>query len=288
MRQEAMKSIADRNLIRQYLLGRLDEQRELEEQLSDGILNDEAMIDIADSVEDEIIEEYMDGSLNAEHKEAIEKYFLRPPQRQEKLRSAQLLEHYFETRASRYSATNRENLVRPHIPWFSLFRTYGALAALALVTVSTVVYVNSVRLGRERLANELAKEREHSSNLAPQAELVQPSIVSLTLVGDRSRGPEAQIPQIDLKSSTQRVVVEIALQHAGSGPYDVRLESKAGDNPMWSAKLLPIISSTGDARLVFDVPARTFQSDTYSFVVSSTSATGASTKHYDFQVKGAK
>lgn len=283
-----MKSIADRNLMRQYLLGRLDDQRELEEQLSEGILNDEAMIDVVDSVEDEIIEEYLGGSLNAEHKKAVEKYFLRPPQRQEKLRSAQLLEHYFETRASRYSATNRENLVRPHIPWFSQFRTYGAFAALALVTISTLVYVNSIRLGRERLANELAKEREHSSNLATQAELVQASIVPLTLVADRSRGPEAQIPQIDLKSSTQRVVVEIALQHAGSGPYDVHLESKAGDNPMWSAKLLPIISSTGDARLVFDVPARTFQSDTYSFVVSSTSATGASTKHYDFQVKGAK
>jgi len=285
-----MKSIADRNLIRQYLLGRLDEQRELEEQLSDGILNnDEAMIDIVDSVEDEIIEEYLGGSRNAEHKEAVEKYFLRPPQRQEKLRSAQLLEHYFETMAPRYSATNRD-LLRPYIPRFSRFRIYGAFAALALVTISTLLYINSDRHARQRLANELAKEREHSSNLATQAELVPPSIVPLTLVADRSRGPEAQIPQIDLDldSSTQRVVVEIALQHAGSGPYDVRLESKAGENPMWSAKLLPIISSTGDARLVFDVPARTFQSDTYSFVVSSSSATGASTKHYDFQVKGPK
>jgi len=162
MKQEAMKSIADRNLIRQYLLGRLDEQRELEEQLSDGILNnDEAMIDIVDSVEDEIIEEYIGGSRNAEHKEAVDKYFLRPPQRQEKLRSAQLLEHYFETMAPRYSATNRD-LLRPYIPRFSRFRIYGAFAALALVTISTLLYINSDRLGRQRLANELAKEREHS------------------------------------------------------------------------------------------------------------------------------
>jgi len=283
-----MKSIADRNVVREYLLGRLDEQRELEEQLSEGILNDEAMIDIVDSVEDEIIEDYLGGSLNEEHKKAVEKYFLQPPQRQAKLRFAQLFEHYFETRASRYCAANREDLVRPHIPWFSQFRTYGVFAALALVTISALVYVNSVRLSRERLASELAKEREHSANLATKAELVQPSIVPLTLVADRSRGPEAQIPQIHLKSSTQRVVVEIALQPAGSGPYDVHLESKAGDNPMWSAKLLPIISSTGDARLVFDLLARTFHSDTYSFVVSSISASGASTKYYDFQVKGAK
>jgi hypothetical protein len=287
MSREAMKSIADRHLIRKYLLGRLDEQTELEEQLSDGILSDEAMIDIVDSVEDEIIEEYLAGSLNAEHQKAVEEYFLRPPQRQEKLRSAQLLEHYFETRASRYSATNGKNLVRTHFPRFSHFRIYAAFATLALVIMSTLVYVSNVRRGRERLANEVAKESEHSSNPATQAELVQPSIVPLTLVADRSRGPEAPIPQIDLKDSMQRVLVEIALQHAGSGPFDVRLESKAGDKPIWSARLLPIISSTGDARLVFDVPSRTFQSDIYSFVVSSTSATGVSTKHYDFQVNGA-
>jgi hypothetical protein len=112
--------------------------------------------------------------------------------------------------------------------------------------------------------------------------------MSLTLVADRSRGAEALIPQIDLRSSMQRVLVEIALQHAGSGPYDVRLESKTGANPIWSAKLLPIISSTGDARLVFDLPARTFQSDIYSFAVSSISTAGANTKHYDFQVKSEK
>jgi len=284
MKQEAMKSIADRNLIRQYLLGRLDVQGELEEQLSDSILNVE-MIDVVDSVEDEIIEEYVSGSLNAEHKRAVEKYFLRPPQRQEQLRFAQLLEHYLETRASHYSATNGDNL---HIPWLSQFRTYGAFVASALVIIATLVYVNNVRLGREHLAKELAKERAHSSNLAAQAESVQPSIVSLTLVADRSRSPEAPIPQIDLQSSTQRVVVEIALLHSGSRPYYVRLENKAGEATMWSANLLPIISSAGDARLVFDVPALTFQSATYSFVVSSTSATGVSTKHYDFQVKGAR
>lgn len=280
-----MKSIADRHLIREYLLGRLDEQTELEEQLSDGILSDEAMIDIVDSVEDEIIEEYLAGSLGPEHQKAVEEYFLRPPQRQEKLRSAQLLEHYFQTRPSRYSATS--GLVITHFPWFSQFKTYAAFATLALVIVSTLVYVSNVRLNRERLANEVAKVNGHSSNPVTQAELVQPSIVPLTLVADRSRGPEALIPHIDLKSSMQRVLVEIALQHAGSGPFDVCLESKAGDKAIWSAKLLPIISSTGDARLVFDVPSRTFQSDIYSFVVSSTSATGASTKHYDFQVNGA-
>lgn len=278
-----MKSIADRNLIRQYLLGRLDEQEELEEQLSDSILNVD-MIDVVDSVEDEIIEEYLSGSLTAEDKRAVEKYFLRPPQRQEKLRFAQLLEDYFETRASHYSATMKDNL--PHIPWLSRYRTYGAFAAFALVIISTFVYVNNVRLGREHLAKELVKEREHSSNLAAQAE-VHPSVVFLTLVADRSRGPEAPIPRIDLQSSTQRVVVDIALRHASSGPYYVRLENKTGDKPMWSANLLPIISGTGDSRLVFDVPALTFEFGTYSFVVSSSSATGASTKHYDFQVKRA-
>ena len=52
-------------------------------------------------------------------------------------------------------------------------------------------------------------------------------MVPLTLVADRSRGAEAPIPQVDIKSSTQRIIVEIALQGVASGPYDVRLARRA-------------------------------------------------------------
>ncbi|PYV53574.1 MAG: hypothetical protein DMG98_20685, partial [Acidobacteria bacterium] len=93
----AMKNITDLNLVRQYLLGRLDEQADLEDNVSDGILFNDEMTDIVDSIEDEIIEEYLEGSLSSVDREAVDKYFLQPPERQEKLRFAKLLKHHFET-----------------------------------------------------------------------------------------------------------------------------------------------------------------------------------------------
>ena len=98
-----MKSIADRNLMRDYLLGKLDEQTELEDKLSDDILNNnnEEISDIVDSIEDQIIEGYLEGTLNLADTDAVDKYFLQPPQRREKLRFAQILKHYFERHVRR-------------------------------------------------------------------------------------------------------------------------------------------------------------------------------------------
>jgi hypothetical protein len=285
---QIMSKIADHNMIREYLLGRLDEQPELEEKLSDGILLNEEMTDIVDSVEDEIIEEYLEGSLNSADRDAAEKYFLQPPQRKEKLRSAQLLKHYFETKTSRYIATERQKFVILPAPLVSHFRTYGAFAALALITISSLIYVSRVDRSHARLENELAQERARSSNLLKQAELLQPSMIPLTLVANRSRGADTLLPQVQIKSSTQRIIVEIALQSAAAVPYDVRLETKNGERSLWSARLLPLISSSGNARLVFDVPARGIESDVYSLVVSSGSPSTGGLRHYDFQVKLAK
>ena len=280
-----MKNITDLNLVRQYLLGRLDEQADLEDNVSDGILFNDEMTDIVDSIEDEIIEEYLEGSLSSVDREAVDKYFLQPPERQEKLRFAKLLKHHFETKPSRYSGTKHENFVRVPVPWLSHFRTYGQFAALVLLIFSTLIYVNGVRRSQGRLESELVQERERSSNLVKEAELLQPSMVPLTLVADRSRGAEIPIPQVKIKSSTRRIIVEIALQGGPSGPYDVRLETKEGKGPLWSARLSPLISSSGDARLLFDLPSRGIESDVYSLVVSS--PTGA-LRRYDFQAKLAK
>src|SRR5439155_19686998 len=180
-----MKKITDRNLVRQYLLGKLDEQAELEDNLSDGILFNDEMTDIVDSVEDEIIEEYLEGSLDSADRDAVDKYFLQPPERKEKLRFAKLLRRHFDTKPSRYSDTKHENLVRPPVAWLSHFRTYGQLAALVLVSISSLVYVTGVRRSHARLQGELAQERGRSASLLKQTDLLQPPMVS----PNSNRGP---------------------------------------------------------------------------------------------------
>src|SRR5580765_4075607 len=94
-----MKSnLPDRSLVRQYLLGRLDRNKELEDQLSNDILFNDELSEMVESIEDEIIDDCLDGTLDSADKDAVDGYFLRPPERKEKLRFAQLLRHHLARR----------------------------------------------------------------------------------------------------------------------------------------------------------------------------------------------
>src|SRR5882672_7079654 len=90
-------SIPDPSLLREYLLGRLDDKEELESDLSERILLNDELSDMVGVIEDEIIEEYLDGALNTADRTAADEYFLRPLQRKEKLRFAEVLRRHFET-----------------------------------------------------------------------------------------------------------------------------------------------------------------------------------------------
>jgi hypothetical protein len=270
-------SLPDSSLIRQYLLGRLDENIELESDLSERILFSDDLSDIVDSIEEEIIEDYLDGVLNSVDKNAVDKYFLRPPERREKLRFAKLLRHELHN-------TNPDAFVRPPIVWSSYFKTYGQVAALILLSVLGLLYVSGVRKRQARLEGELSQERQRSASVERKEQLSS-SLMALTLVSDRSRAAGAQIPHLEVTPSTERIIVDIALQGSPSGSYDVVLETKDGKGPIWSARLLPIMSPSGDARLVFDIPLRGIESDIYSFVVSPTLAGPGRGKHYDWHIK---
>jgi hypothetical protein len=277
-------NVTDRDLVRRYLLGRLDEQAEVEGKLSERILFDNEMAEIVDSVEDDIVEEYLDGSLDSADRRDVETYFLQAPERNEKLRFAKLLRRHFETKSSHHSRTEHDSLLRPPLAWSSYLRTYGQMAALLLLGISSVIYITAMRRGHTRLQAELLQERDRSASLKQEAQLLQPPIVPLTLVADRSRSAGGRMPAVQIKASTRRLIVEIVLQGGVSNPYDVRLEAKGSDEPLWSAKLLPIISPSGDARLIFDMPTRDIKSGVYSFVLSSASPATTVSRHYDFQI----
>lgn len=297
-----MKShLPDRSLVRQYLLGKLDDKKELEGDLSEGILFNDELAEMVDSIEEEIIEEYLDGTLDFADKSAFCDYFLRSPERKEKLRLARLLRHYFETERDELVEARLDvpsvtgpNVgqdraeVRSTVRWHSHFKSYGQFAALILLCVLGMIYISGVRKSQAHLEGQLLQERERSAILVKEAQPLQSPIVPLTLVSDRSRGADAQIPHVEIKPSTQRIIVDIALQGAGSGSYDVRLETKEEKGPIWSARLLPLVSASGDARLVFDMPAQGIQSDVYTFVVSSALPGPRGPKYYDFHIKVTK
>jgi hypothetical protein len=291
------RSIPDRSLIRQYLLGRLDESQDLESEVSEAILLKDDVSEIADSIEDEIIEEYLEGTVDSADKNAVVEYFLRPAERREKLRFIRLLRYHFKTAqndldlsrsevlaARATDAKNRTN-IRPSNYWRSHVRSYAQLAALVLLCILSLSYISRLRNREGRLQSDLVRERELSANLAAEVAQLEPPMVALTLVSDRSRDADGKVPWIEVKPSTQRIIVEIALQKGGAVSYDVRLETKPGSTPIWAAKLLPIVAPSGDARLVFDVPTKGIESHIYSFVVSSLPPANGGQKYYDFEAR---
>src|SRR3954447_923340 len=293
-----MKSnLPDRSLIREYLLGRLDNEKELEEQLSHDICANDELSEMVESIEEEIIEDFLDGTMDSADKNAVSTYFLRPPQRQEKLRFARLLNNHLaeqhqlvqtisDMRPSAYTnaVRDRSEYSAP-IPWWTHFKTYGQLTAFVVLGIGSLLYISALQKKGAGLESQLAQERVHSANLVKEAPILQLSFIPLTLVADRSRGDDSQIPHIEIRPSTRRIMVDIALQGHSPGPFNVNLETKAGNGPMWSARLLPLFSSSGDTRLVFDLPAQGLESDVYSFVVSSLLPGSGSGKHYDFRVE---
>ena len=275
------------SMIRQYLLGRLDDQDQLESSLSEQMLFDEELSETVDSIEDELIEDYLDGALNDEDRKAAEEYFLRPPERKEKLRFARLLRNRFE---KKHAAVAKKTLDVAHEPvrkltnggsgswlalhWLSHRRTYCELAVLILLSVAGLIYVSHVRSDLQsqiettrktetQLAAELVQEREHSASLAKQLQEARPPVV-LSFLGPLFRdNPGTQV--IEIRPWTERIKVSIDLQSASSRDYDVRLENRSKQT-LWAQAHLAR-SSNG---LFFEMPAQSIPTTgVYCLVVSS-------------------
>jgi hypothetical protein len=280
------RSFPSESTIRQYLLGRLDDQDELEKSLSEQMLLDDELSEIVDSIEDEIIEDYLDGRLNAADNQAVDGYFLRPAERKDKLQFARLLRDHSETRrgvvAERNTGipaelvpkiTSGRTSVGLIAHWRSHFGTYCGVAALVLVSVSSLIYIARLRQGlqsqieanhtdRTRLERELAQERELSASLTGQLQRLQPPVAMLTILPAFRGGAGAS--SVEIRPWTQRIGVGIALQGTSAGEYDVRLKTKAG-KLIWSQAKL----SASGGGLRFELPVQGITTGAYCFIVSS-------------------
>ena len=270
-------TLPEANVIRQYLLGRFDEQDERESTLSEQILMNDELAELVESVEDEIIEEYLDGVLDPRDRKDVEGYFLRPAERKEKLRFARVLRSYFKAKQS--------DRVDPVVSyWSARFRTYWPHAALILLAIFSLTYISRIRHREESLEAQLSQQRAESADQAISAPPVHPAGAVLTLNLGVLRDIGSPIPHLEITRASQRLIVEIVLpSDAPTGPYDVRLESNETPGVIWSSKLLPLVSTYGP-RLFFDVPKEDIKSGTYFFSVSPAGTPNSRARSSDFQV----
>lgn len=288
----------DARQIRQYLLGRLDENEELENTLSESILFRNDVAELTDLIEDEIIEQYLDGTLDAADKNDFEKYFLRPAERRERLQFARLLRERLHTPKAHGISPNPDvntsartdtsiagAFYAQSVPRHSFLKTYGQLAALVLICIASITYISSLQNKQGRLEASLVQERDRAATLEKQSLLLQSRTPPLYLVANRDRALAA-IPYVEIKPSTEHALIDLALGGGVNGEaYDVGLKKAGTMESIWSAKLPCVVSPTGDARLVFDLPVQGLTSGRYSLIVSSTRTGSSSQDHYDFEAR---
>lgn len=279
-------SQSDEITLREYLLGQLDPGAELTHQLEERIFTEPEFAEFAAVIEDEILEDYLEGVLDSADREAAEKHFLRPRQRLEKLQLAQLVNRSLKSDA-RLKAPNQASALgagRPpkQFPPFSAGVVRAWFEAVACVLlIASFIYVlrlrHELRPAAGTTVQQLAAERERSAHLERQLQdlrgITQPSTMILSLIQPGiQRGPafaqeQARVPAIQLGSGTKTIHVEIALQVAPAGLVDVRLENSAG-KAIWTAAGQSLFRSGGAALLIVDVPAQGIETGEYRFVVA--------------------
>lgn len=279
--------------LRQYLLGRIDAPSEITERLEERILMDSDFAELVGVIEDEIIEDYLEGALDPADRDSVEKHFLRPPERQEKLRLARLVNRSLESSVGSATSTNARAVPLDQVSkvpssavWRPSMRMWAELGACSLLVLSITYAFRShqeAQTTRVQSDQQLAAERERSGQFERRLQdlrrAAQPATVMLSLLQPGIRRGEAPVPTLEIGSGTQRIHVEIALQSAPPGPVDVRLEDAAG-KPIWTASGQSPFRSADATLLILDVPAQCIEPGDYRFVVSKPNGTGVA---YAFQ-----
>jgi hypothetical protein len=269
-------SFTDETALRKYLLGTLEPQGcdEIEEQL----LSNEEFARLIDLIEDEIIEEYVDGSLPPKDRQAVETYFLRPPSRQKKLKFARMLRTQFqeETEIDRMPTRIPAAPQRTWLYWTAA----GAMAAMLVITASLGVYTAKLRRDLEaetarnrKVQEDLAQERALLTVLEKEAEKLRNQIT--TANENPKSGYFPLVPSLILPMGSSNALpvfppcpgttlkLKIPLTDMPVQPYHVSLLGP-DNKELWSR---PSVKPT-DEKLVLPVQYNKWQKGDYSVVLT--------------------
>ena len=270
------RMITDTN-IREYLLGRLDSEGELVESIDEQTLTDPEFSMSVDVIEDEIIEEYLEGSLNSEDTRAVERYFLRPPERQLKLKTARLFSRYFEAETRNVNteqpAPARSLFKAFRVGWaLPSFRICAEIAASAVFVISILTLLNQRReldIAIKQVGEQLSQERQRSATSNQQLQnalqSLQPTVAMLNLVRPGLQRGKLGLPEVKVNSGTRLLHVEVAL--SSSAPGSSRVELRHTGKMVWSRDGIDAIAVPGGAILRLDIPADVLTQGTSELVV---------------------
>jgi hypothetical protein len=266
--------LIDEKTLREYLLGRLDESECAE--IDQKILEDDTFAKTIEVVEDEIVEDYLDGALAGPDKQAAEKHFFQSPEHQHKLNFARLLRCHLGKKV----VPDHPSLIRPPIP--TAFYWAASVSMVVLLSLTTGLGVYTVKLRRQvaseeaknsKLQDDLAREQTQIAQLqqAQQAQIqheIKPnssqefSIVISPVPINRELGAVAQTKY---RPGTKWLEVHISLIDFPAETYSAVLKTASGKQVWSDANLKPKIPGK---LLVFKVPYERLSPGRYSLLIN--------------------
>ena len=266
----------EREVIRQYLLGELNEKRQQtveERYMTDRNYRDEVLI-----VESELVEDYLTETLLPDERGKFEKHYLSAPRQQKNLKLTRML-----IKATQFAKplpiakTNwldsLRNFFQPSNPRVR-FAT-ASLILLALLGGGIILYAWRLSVQKAELQEELAQLNTPQSILGSDS-----SVPSVTLLPVIMRDKGA-LPRITITSAIKVVQLRVPVETNTYGNYRVELRTIEGEQIVeFEVKRQPIEA------LIVQVPARILEPNDYLLTLSGLNAQGLSENlgEYSFRV----
>jgi hypothetical protein len=251
-------------LVRRYLLDDLPKRER--ERLEVGLLTDdryyETLTTLEGEVEDELIEEYLDGELTVTERENFERVFLNSPERAHKLKVIKDLKDQatpeIEPEAPGQRIVKTEPPYRRWIPAISIFQNplFGFSTSAALVLA--LIFCAGLWMRSSRLETQLMEARnQHDPVLREQVEQLNRRNEELTARLQRSEEQRAAAEQqvAELKGGQGQEVVQPdqTPQPSGGTIASVILTSSLRSNGSRPIPTLTLRTGVTVARLVVNI-----------------------------------
>ena len=249
----------DENLVRKYLLGQLP-KRELE-RFEVGLLRDdqyyETLTALEDEVEDELIDQYLNGELTDPEREYFERIFLKIPERAHKLKIIKALKEQAAGTPELVHAVTEPAILRPAYPnarWSPLAAVFQnpivglSMAAALLLTMLCCLWLvirsnrleNQVRYARSQgqsdpaLKEQLDQMGKNNEELTAKLRASEEQRASLeqdlaTLKERGSQTPASTVASVILFSSRRSSGQGVSTLHLTPGATEARLTLNVED-----------------------------------------------------------
>ncbi|MBS1812932.1 MAG: hypothetical protein JST84_32500 [Acidobacteria bacterium] len=301
-----MENLAQKNLVRRYLLGDLPEADQLA--LEQKYFAESELFEQVWAAENELVDEYVRGSLRGNDRTFFERNYLTSPKHQERVATARLLLHAADASLSEDAHPAKQE-TKAHSSWWENLMSFltppqlvwgGALALLLLafgvwfytrVPQSPEIQVAGGKTAPTIIVPEgpvpatpqptgaatasatplpMSSIRQPSPTISPATNKEVPSILAFALVGAGIRGG-SRVQRLAIPEGTKQVRLQMPLDGEDYSRYQVQVRTVDSKEVFRQTSLSPSASKKSVAALI---PATKLSSGDYVVTLSGLSQSG--------------